>query len=708
MLLFFDRIINYFIEGYFMQHKLISIAIFASINLMAPALVHAQGVTGNTASSITANPLNSGIDLQWLDTSVRPQDDFYQYMSGKWLSSKEIPADKARYNSFDILSDLSEQRLHDLITTLSKDKKLAPGSNGRKIADLYGSYMNVTLADHRKAIPLQPLFAKIDHITSKDQLPALSADFGKIGISVPVNTFIGQDARDASKYAVYVSQGGLTLPDRDYYLKEDDEKMKQFRVAYLTHVQTMLEMTGAKDGAKSAAQILALETALAKIQWSRVENRDPIKTYNKVDIDKLHELLPSFGWTSYLAEAGIANKVDYVIMRQPTFFHDLDKVIQDTPLDVWKTYFRWKALNAFAPFLSKEFVDEDFAFTGKTLRGIPENKPRWKLGIAQVEAAVPEALGQLYVEKYFPPENKARMEHLVGNLILAYKDSIQSLTWMSQETKNEALVKLSKFTPKIGYPDKWRDYSKLVIKKNDLVGNVMRGREFENQHDLNKLGKPVDKTEWGMSPQTINAYYNARNNEIVFPAAILQPPFFNAAADDAVNYGGIGAVIGHEISHGYDDSGSQSDGDGNLRDWWTKEDKENFKKLTAAMIEQYNAFSPVPGYHVNGALTLGENMADNSGLAISYKAYKISLGGKPAPVIDGLTGDQRFYMGWAQVWRGKTREAEAIRLVNVDPHSPSPARGNLPLVNQPGFYSAFDVKEGDKMYAAPDKRIIIW
>ena len=527
-----------------------------------------------------------------------------------------------------------------------------------------------------------------------------------------MNAFVGQDARDATKYAVFVGQGGLTLPDRDYYLKADDAKMKGFRIAYIKHVQTMLDLAGLKGAANnnvsSAVQIMELETALAKIQWSRVENRDPIKTYNKIATDKLSELLPSFDWNAYLAEAGVGKKINYVIVRQPTFFHDLDKIVQDTPLEVWKTYFRWRALNAYAPYLSQQFVDEDFDFSGKTLRGIPENKPRWKLGIAQVEAGVPEALGQLYVEKYFPPENKAHMEHLVGNLVLAYKQSIESLSWMSQETKNEALIKLSKFTPKIGYPDKWRDYSKLTIKKNDLVGNVMRGREFENQRDIDKLGKLVDKTEWGMSPQTINAYYNSRNNEIVFPAAILQPPFFDAAADDAVNYGGIGAVIGHEISHGFDDSGSQSDGDGNLRDWWNKNDKDNFKKLTSAMIEQYNAFSPVPGYHVNGALTLGENIADNSGLAIAYKAYKISLGGKPAPVIDGYTGEQRFYMGWAQVWRGRTRDAEAIRLVNVDPHSPSPARGNLPLMNQPGFYSAFDVKEGDQMYAAPDKRIIIW
>jgi len=691
-----------------MQRTLLSIAIIAALGSTTPILVQAQTSVTAATPNATASALTSGIDLQWLDTSVRPQDDFYQYMSGKWLATQEIPADKARYTSFDALTDLSEKRLHDVIDSVTSEKKPVAGSNDQKIADLYSSFMDVALADKLGIKPLKATFAKIDRATRKDQLPALNADLSKINISLPVNTFIGQDARDATKYAVYVNQGGLTLPDRDYYLKKDDAKMQGFRDAYLKHVQTMLEMAGEKDGAKSAEQILALETKLAEIQWSRIENRDPIKTYNKVDVDKLNELLPSFKMTAYLTEAGIADKVSYVIMRQPSFIHELDKVIEDTPLDVWKTYYRWHALNAFAPFLSKNFVDEDFNFNGKTLRGIPENKPRWKLGIAEVESAVPEALGQIYVARYFPPEYKARMEKLVGNLVAAYRQSIESLTWMSQPTKDEALIKLSKFTPKIGYPDKWRDYSKLVIKKGDLVGNVMRGREFEDQRSINKLGKPVDKTEWGMSPQTVNAYYNSRNNEIVFPAAILQPPFFNPAADDAVNYGGIGAVIGHEISHGFDDSGSQSDGDGNLRDWWTKEDKDNFKKLTSALVAQYSAFSPVEGYHVKGELTLGENIADNSGLAIAYKAYKISLGGKPAPVIDGFTGEQRLYMGWAQVWRGKAREAEAIRLVNVDPHSPAAARGNLPLVNQPGFYSAFDVKEGDKMYAAPDQRIIIW
>jgi len=690
-----------------MYRTLIATAIVVLLN--SAFLPDSRAQTAASAAPVTSAAVrNSGLDLQWVDGSVRPQDNFFKFVSGKWLATQEIPADRARYGSFDVLRELSEQRCHDLIETLIQNKGLDSHSGDKKLADLYASFMNEKLANTLGDKPLRAISARVDHLTNKNQLPALFAEFGKLRISTPINVGISQDAREATKYAVYVNQGGLTMPDRDYYLKQDDVKLKGFRDAYQKHVQTMLEMRGVKNAEKSAADIVALETELARAQWSRVQNRDPVKTYNKVEIANLNALLPNYDWKRYFADNGVGSKVDYVIVRQPGFFQALGKVIDDTPLTVWKTYFKWRALNSFAPFLSARFVDEDFAFSQKILTGVTENQPRWKRGVAVIEAGMPEEMGRLYVAKYFPPESKARMEQLVQNLILAYRQSIESLTWMGPETKQQALTKLSKFTAKIGYPVAWRDYGKLVIKSDDLVGNVIRARAFENQREINKLGKPVDKTEWGMSPQTVNAYYNSRNNEIVFPAAILQPPFFTAGADDAVNYGGIGAVIGHEISHGFDDSGSQSDGDGNLRDWWTKEDKENFKKLTAALVEQYNAFSPLPGYHVNGALTLGENIADNSGLAIAYKAYLISLGGTAAPVMDGYSGVQRFYLGWSQVWRGKSRDAETIRLLNTDPHSPSEARGNLPLVNQPGFYSAFDVKETDQMYVAPDRRIIIW
>ncbi|MFZ6749568.1 M13 family metallopeptidase [Undibacterium sp. Ren11W] len=701
-----------------MRRTLISLAVTSLFSLSTVNLALAETVApaSKTAAkgqvgSKTMTKLNSGLDLQWLDKSVRPQDDFFQFMSGKWLAATEIPADRARFGSFDQLRDLSEQRSFDIIKSLASDNKLAVGSNQKKIADLYNSFMDEARAEALDIQPLQGEFARIDALASKSGLSALMAQLAKRGVALPLQAGINQDARDSSVYAIYLNQGGLGLPDRDYYLKEDDAKLKGFRVAYVKHIASMLSMakvTSEADAEQTAAAIMTLETAIAKIQWSKVENRNPVKTYNKTEIAKLGELLPNFDWSAYFASAGNEGKTSYVIARQPSYLTGLSQIITDTPLATWQAYFKWQTLNAYAPFLSKRFVDQDFAFSSVTLRGIPTNQARWKRGVARIEEAMSEALGQLYVEKYFPPEYKAKMQTLVNNLMLAYQQSIETLSWMGDDTKKEALAKLAKFTPKIGYPDQWRDYSKLEIAKEDLVGNIMRGRELEYQRQLAKLGKPVSRQEWGMSPQTVNAYYNSRQNEIVFPAAILQPPFFNAKADDAVNYGGIGAVIGHEISHGFDDSGSQSDGDGNLRDWWSKDDKANFGKLTSALVAQYSAYSPLPGYQLNGALTLGENIADNSGLAIAYKAYQISLGGKAAPVIDGYTGNQRLFMGWGQVWRGKARDAEAIRLIATDPHSPAMFRGNGPLTNLPAFYSAFGVKQGDKMYVAPEQRTTIW
>ncbi len=651
---------------------------------------------------------NSGIDLQWMDASVRPQDDFFRYMSGKWLDTAQIPSDRGRFGSFDQLSELSEKQSADIIKNLASHTDWKPGSNQQKIADLYASFMDEALIEKLDIFPLQADFARLEQLHDKAQLPEVMATLARAGVSTPIGSGVGQDGRDSSKYAVSLGQGGLSLPDRDYYLKLDDPKFKKIREAYLVHIEKMLNMTGRKDGAQAAQEILALETALAKIQWSNVENRDPVKTYNKMTLAALYQLLPNFSWNDYFAQTDMARKMDYVIVRQPGYFNKLQQVIDETPIKAWQNYFQWKLLRAYAPFLSKRFVDEDFAFSSVTVRGIPENQVRWKRGVARVEEGLSEALGQLYVEKYFPAANKARMQALVNNLLLAYKDSIETLPWMSADTKKEALAKLAKFTPKIGYPDQWRDYSALTINKYYLIGNIKAARAFNFQRMVDKLGKPVDRIEWGMSPQTVNAYYNSRLNEIVFPAAILMPPFFNPEADDAVNYGGIGAVIGHEISHGFDDSGSQSDGEGNLRDWWSKDDKENFAKLTNAMAEQYGNYSPLAGYKVNGKLTLGENIADNSGLAIAYKAYQISLKGKAAPVIDGYAGNQRVFMGWAQVWRGKAREAETIRLLSVDSHSPAMFRANGPLSNLPSFYEAFQVKEGDKMYVTPEKRITIW
>ncbi|WMW81503.1 M13 family metallopeptidase [Undibacterium cyanobacteriorum] len=655
-----------------------------------------------------AEKLGSGIELQWIDKNVRPQDDFFRFTAGKWLDTAEIPADKGRTGSFDALADLSLQQCREIIEALAKRKDLKAGTNQQKIADMYASFMDEARIEAADIKPLKKDFAVIDKFNDKAQLPKVMAYLARIGVATPIGAGVTQDAKDSSKYAVSVGQSGLSLPDREYYLKLDDAKYKDARAAYLEHVEKMLSMAGMKNPNQAAQSILAFETEIAKIQWSNVENRNPVKTYNKVEINKLNDLLANFDWNAYLTSMGTAGKIDYVVVRQPSYLTNFAKLIDETPVAVWQTYFKWRLLNAYAPLLSKRFVEQDFKFNSAKLRGIPEMQPRWKRAVASVEGSLSEALGQLFVEKHFPASSKARMQELVNNLLLAYKQSIETLPWMGEATKKEALAKLSKFTPKIGYPDKWRDYSALSITRDSLLANIRATRAFNYQRMIDRLGKPVDRAEWGMSPQTVNAYYNPRQNEIVFPAAILRPPFFNPDADDAVNYGGIGAVIGHEIGHGFDDSGSQSDGDGNLRDWWTAEDKANFKKLTDAMVEQYNSYSPIEGYKVNGKLTLGENIGDNSGLAIAYKAYQISLNGKNAPVIDGFTGNQRVFLGWAQVWRGKSRNDEAIRLLATDPHSPAMFRANGPLTNIDAFYEAFGVKPGDKMYVEPAKRITIW
>jgi putative endopeptidase len=650
----------------------------------------------------------SGIYPAYIDPAVRPQDDFYRHVNGTWLRTAEIPADKSGWGAFNELRDNTLPQLRDIIETARKDPASAAGSEAQKIGDLYASFMDEAQLDALGLKPLQADFARVAALRSKNQIPALIAHFNRHGVTAPYDVGVHQDARDATRYVVDVAQSGLGLPDRDYYLKDDDARLKDVRAKYQAHIEKMLTLVGEKNTAESARKIVALETELAKVQWTKVQNRDPVKTYNKVELAKLANLAPGYDWTSYLRTAGIDGKVDYLIVSQPSYLTGFAKVLQSTPLDVWKTYFHWHVLSSHAAYLSKTFDQQNFAFYGTVLRGIPQQEPRWKRAVGLTERAIGEGLGKLYVEKHFPPAYKARMEKLVANLLEAYRQSIDTLDWMSPATKKEAQAKLATFAPKIGYPSKWRDYSALTIAKGDLVGNVQRANAFEYQRNIAKLGKPIDREEWYMTPQTVNAYYNPELNEIVFPAAILQPPFFNAQADDAVNYGGIGAVIGHEISHGFDDQGSQYDGLGNLRDWWTKEDHEKFSAKTKALIAQYGAFSPLPGYHLNGELTLGENIADNSGLAIAYKAYKLSLAGKPAPVIDGRTGEQRFFMGFGQVWRGKLRDQEMIVRIKTDPHSPAEFRGNGSLRNQSSFYEAFDVKESDKMFLPAEQRVVIW
>jgi predicted metalloendopeptidase len=655
-----------------------------------------------------ANGTASGIETQYIDQGVRVQDDFFGHLNGKWLQTTEIPSDRTSWGTFIKLRDDTQGQIRGIVEADQKKPGKKAGSDEQKIGDLYTSFMDEKKLEALGTRPLAGELNRIRALKDKKGIPALVAHLSQIGVANPYGIGVAQDAKESTKYATYIRQGGLGLPDRDYYLKADDKRMADIKAKYEQHVAKVLTLAGDKDAAAKAKAIVAFETELAKVQWTRVELRDPNKSYNKMSVEELAKLAPDYDWKAALGAAGIGNKADYVIVGQPSYISGFNEVLNKTDLATLKDYFQWQVLREFSPYLAKAFVDERFDFYGKTLSGVKEQEPRWKRGVATVEGALGEALGREYTAQYFPPERKARMEELVKNVLAAYKESINSLDWMGPETKKEAQAKLAKFNPKIGYPSKWRDYSKLAIKKDDLVGNVMRASNFAYNRNINKLGKPIDREEWGMTPQTINAYYNSRLNEIVFPAAILQPPFFNAAADDAVNYGAIGAVIGHEIGHGFDDKGSQSDGDGNLRNWWTKEDEARFKAKTDMLVKQYDAFEPVPGYHVNGALTLGENIGDNSGLAIAYKAYKISLHGQPAPVIDGLTGDQRFFMGFGQVWRSKMRDEAAINQVKTDPHSPGQFRANGTLRNQAAFYEAFGVKEGDKMYLKPEERVTIW
>ncbi|HEV7814826.1 MAG TPA: M13-type metalloendopeptidase [Janthinobacterium sp.] len=666
----------------------------------------ANGAPAAAASSTApAAGLASGIAIENVDPAVRVQDDFFAHMNGKWLASAVIPADKASWGSFAKLADDTQPQLRGIIEGAASSPNRTPGSDAQKIGDFYASYMDEKKLEELGLKPLDSELAKVAALQDKKQIPALIAHFSKLGVATPYDFGIHQDAKDSTKYVADIGQGGLGLPDRDYYL----EANKADTLAkYQAHVAKMLALAGDKDAAANAKAIVILETELAKVQWSKVANRDPVKTYNKVELGKLAALAPGYDWDTWLSDTGIKGKVGYVIVSQPSYLKGFNEVLNKTPLATWKAYFEWHLVHAAAPYLSKAFVDENFAFYGTTLNGVAEMEPRWKRGVNAVEGALGESVGKLYVEQYFPAERKARMEALVKNLLAAYKQSIDKLDWMSPATKKQAQIKLSKITTKIGYPNKWRDYSSLTVSKDDLLGNVRSANEFEYKRELNKLGKPIDRDEWGMTPQTINAYYNPEMNEVVFPAAILQPPFFDAKADDAVNYGAIGAVIGHEISHGFDDQGAQYDGDGNLRDWWTAADHQHFAAKTKQLVEQYNAFSPVKGYFVNGQLTLGENIADNSGIAIAYKAYHLSLNGKSAPVLDGYTGDQRFYIGFAQVWRMKMREAQQLVRLKTDPHSPGQFRANGPMRNQPGFYEAFGVKPGDKMYLAPKDRVIMW
>jgi putative endopeptidase len=690
------------------------------MNKLLCAAIGAGLIAGSGAASesskIAATPypprtpsLLSGIDSRYIDNTVRAQDDFYRYVNGKWLATTDIPADKDSYGPWEMLEDETQVQLRGIIEGL-QDAATPADTEQRKISDLYASFMDEPALERLGSGPLDAEFERIEELTDKKTIPSLIAHFNRIGITAPYTPRVHQDAKDSTKYVFDLGQDGLGLPDRDYYL-QDDARLKQMRSQYGRHIEKMLTLAKDRDATGNARDILALERALAQVQWTKVQNRDPVKTYNKVEFRKLPRLAPGYDWRTYLADSGVNRKTDSLIISQPSYIAGFNKILRSTPLRVWKAYFRWHLLSDFAPYLSKDFVDEHFVFYGTALRGVEQNEPRWKRGVRLVDRSIGEGLGKLYVTKYFPLQSKVRMDQLVRNLLAAYKADIDALDWMEPVTRQKAQAKLAKFTAKIGYPDKWRDYGALQISSSDLAGNVMRAQAFEYNRNLDKLGQPIDRSEWEMTPQTVNAYYEPEKNEIVFPAATLHPPLFNPNAEDAVNYGAIGGVIGHEISHGFDDQGSQYDGDGNVLNppgWFTKTDLDRFTTRTRALVMQYAAYAPVPGFPINGELTLGENIADNSGLAVAYKAYRLSLRGQEAPVIDGLTGDQRFFMGWAQAWRSKTRENEAIMEIKADPHSPEEFRGMLPEMNQAAFYDAFGIKPGDKMYLPPENRVNLW
>jgi putative endopeptidase len=650
-------------------------------------------------------PPRSGVDRSGFDAAVRPQDDFFRHVNGGWIEKTEIPADKPRWGTFDRLVEESDAAIRAIIEEAEKSDAPA-GSEARKVGDLYKSFMAEARVDELGIRPLADDLARVDALADKKGLIALLGSLQRQGVGGVFGAGVGVDAKKSDQYVVYMGQGGISLPDESYYR---DPQYAEIREAFVAHVGRMLALAGVPEPEAAAAKVMELETAIAKHHWDRVKRRDRTLTYNKKSFAELESLAPAVDWRAWFENQG-APKLDEVVVGQPDFLAAASKLIEEVPLDDWKALLRWQLVHGAADYLGRPFVEEDFAFFGRTLSGTPELPARWKRGVGLVSGAMGEAVGKLYVERHFPPEAKARMKELVDNLTAAYHENISNLDWMSPETRAKALEKLAKFTPKIGYPDVWRDYSKLEIRPDDLLGNVRRANAFENDRDFAKLGGPIDRDEWGMTPHTVNAYYNSTLNEIVFPAAILQPPFFDLTADDAVNYGAIGAVIGHEIGHGFDDQGSKSDGDGNMVNWWTDADRKEFEARARKLIEQYDGFEPkqLPGRKVNGALTIGENIGDLGGLSIAYRAYRRSLDGKEAPVIDGLTGDQRFFLGWAQAWRTKFRDAELARRLATDPHSPAEFRCNGVVRNMPEFYEAFGVKEGDGLWLAPEDRVRIW
>nr|WP_297425432.1 M13 family metallopeptidase [uncultured Actinotalea sp.] len=665
----------------------------------------------------SAPTTRSGIDLAALDPAVRPQDDLYRHVNGRWLDSHEIPADRAMDGAFRALHDESEERVRAIIEELgaqvADDGAASPAGPAQQVGALYASFMDT---DRVEALGLAPLHAELAEIDAATDHAALTTVLGRLqrtGGAGAVAFWVDNDAKDPERYVVYLHQSGLGLPDESYYR---DDAYAAVRERYAPHVARMLTLAGlpADEADRQAGLVVDLETRLAGHHWDVVRNRDADLTYNPMSLTDLAEAAPGFDWRGWAAALGAdGSALADLVVRQPGFAAGFATSWQEAPVEQWQAWLRYHLVSARAPYLPEHVVQANFDFYGRVLTGAEQLRDRWKRGVSLVEAALGEAVGQVYVERHFPPSHKARMVELVENLVAAYRESITALDWMSPATRERALDKLDAFTPKIGYPDRWKSYEGLVVDPADLVGNVRRSSAYEQDRELRKIGHPVDRDEWFMTPQTVNAYYNPGMNEIVFPAAILQPPFFDPEADDAVNYGGIGAVIGHEIGHGFDDQGSKYDGRGRLEDWWTEQDRTEFDQRTAALVEQYNAFSPAQlddSHRVNGALTVGENIGDLGGLSIALKAYRIALGRplEEAPVLDGLTGVQRVLLGWAQVWQSKGRDEEMIRRLATDPHSPNEFRCNGIVRNLDEFHAAYDVRPGDALYLAPEERVRIW
>jgi len=646
-----------------------------------------------------------GVDLEGMDRSVKPGDDFFKYVNGNWVARTQIPPDQTRYGAFNILRDLSEARVRALLDRWAADKSLKPGSDEAKVAAIYRSFLDEAAVEKLDAKPIQPHLKAVRDAKTHEEIARImalsSATFGRSFFGPGVS----DDAKNPEQYALYLSQSGLGLQDREFYLRDNFKPQKE---RYQKYVEDTLKLAGWEEPVQNAANIVALETKIAEAQWSRAESRDRDKTYNPMTVVELEKSAPGFPWTIYFKEAGLA-KADRAIVRQNTAFPKIAKIFADAPVSTLKAWQAFHITDNAAPLLSKRFVDTHWEFRSKFLNGTQEQRPRWKRAVEAAEGAMGEAIGRTYVAEYFPPESKAKMEKLVADLRVAMKGRIENLEWMGPETKTKALEKLSKFGVKIGYPSKWRDYSKLQTREGDLAGNAERASKFGWDYQLNRIGKRVDELEWGMTPQTVNAYYQSTKNEIVFPAAILQPPFFDPNADPAVNYGAIGGVIGHEITHGFDDQGRKSDGDGVLRDWWAADDAAKFEAQATKLGAQYEGFPlPIKDIHIIARQTMGENIGDLGGILMGLDAYRLSLKGQPPPVIDGFTGDQRVFLGWGQVWRTIVRDDALRQLVMTDSHSPGMVRAFAPLRNVDAWYEAFDVKEGDANYVKPEDRVRIW